>query len=86
MKILHILRCKDDAYPWEIAETQSRDLNAEVIVLLLHDAVFSPPQAGLKVFTCKDDLLARGLEKLFPSLDYTEIVQLVFECDTVHTW
>lgn len=86
MRRLHILRRKDDAYAWEIARLQAGHPDTEVIVLLLHDAVFSSPQADLKVFACKDDLLARGLEGRFPALDYPEIVQLIFECDTIHTW
>lgn len=87
MKILHILRQKDDAYAWEMAELQGQELETEVIVLLLHDAVFSSPnQSSLKIFACQDDILARGLGGRFPALNYSEIVQLIFDCDTVINW
>lgn len=58
-----------------------------MIVLLLHDAVFSSPnQPSLKIFACQDDLLARGLRGRFPALSYLEIVQLIFDCDIVVNW
>lgn len=87
MKILHILRQKDDAYAWETAELQRQGSETEVIVLLLHDAVFaSPNHPSLQIFACQDDLRARGLGDRFPALSYSEIVQLIFACDTVVNW
>ena len=62
MKILHLVRCPKETYPFEIAGLQSREGGHEVTVVLLQDAVMSghPAVDGVAVFSGHEDLDARA--------------------------
>ena len=81
MKILHIIRNPNDATPIEIAKSQS--LSHEVMLLLLHDAVYARPE--LPAYACEADARARGVIK-HECVDFKRIVQMLFEYDKVVSW
>ncbi len=81
MKILHIIRNPNDATPIEIAKAQSKD--NEVVVLLMHDAVYTSPE--LKVYACAADAEARDAT-VHERVDYDRIVEMLFEYDKVVSW
>lgn len=86
MRILHIVKNKHDTLALSIAKEQA--LANDVSVLLVHDAVLidNSPINSLKVFACKDDVLARGGGIQYRQVDYTEIVNLVFDNEQVISW
>jgi len=86
MKILHLIRNRNDQYALELAWTQSQQPDTEVIVLLLHDAVLTTLNTRLKTYACQADIIARGIISPYEALDYAQIVELIFECDRVITW
>jgi sulfur relay protein TusB/DsrH len=88
MRILHILRENRDKWPFELAEAQQK-LGYDVAVLLIHDAVLARQQSGIKVYSCLDDVVARGVKMTSEGaevVDYDAIVRLCFEYDSVSIW
>ncbi len=81
MKILHIIRNPDDITPIEIAKAQSKE--HEVSILLLHDAVYAAPGAG--VYACAGDAEARGVTG-HERIGYDRIVEMLFEYDKIISW
>ncbi len=85
MKILQIIRRKDDALARRIIDDIRRDGAAEQTLLLIHDAVYLKIE-GMAAFACTDDVRARGIETDAALVDYAEIVDMIFEHDKVITW
>ncbi|MGA2193011.1 MAG: hypothetical protein ABSG42_06520 [Nitrospirota bacterium] len=83
MKILHIVRKRGDAYPLNIAKLQNKG-GDEAKVLLMQDAVFSCAGDGAS-YCCKEDAEARGVG-CGQQVDYNQIVQMVFDADSVVNW
>ena len=86
MKILHLIRNRKDTHAFEIARAQSQYPNTEVIILLLHDGVLSSQDIGLKIYACYADVVARGISTPYETINYPQILDLVFECDRVISW
>ena len=83
MKVLHIIRKKGDTYPLSIAATQKSG-GDDVKVLLLQDAVLSC-SGDASSFCCKEDAEARGVS-CGNQVDYSQIVNMVFDADSVVNW
>lgn len=86
MKILHLIRKHNDTYAFEIALAQSQNPNTEVITLLLHDGVLACQDIGLKIYACHADVMARGISTHYETINYPQILDLIFECDQVISW
>jgi sulfur transfer complex TusBCD TusB component (DsrH family) len=86
MKILHIMREKNDPLALQAVAAAGREGAVEVGILLLHDAVFSKLPDGLQVYACADDVAARGVEAVYDPVSYDQIIKLFFEYDSVITW
>jgi len=84
-KILHVLKSSEDSYACGAARGQ-QEQGADVSVLLLHDAVLTPPEGIPKVYACRDDVEARGSIFNGQSVNYDEIVSLLLEADSVICW
>ncbi len=84
MKILHIIRHLEDTRAIETARQQIS--GHEVTLLLLHDAVLSPPSFAGKVYAGLADVEARTPRPGYETLDYPEIVRLICENDKVVSW
>jgi hypothetical protein len=77
MKILHVLRKKDERVLNII-----KDMGEDNIILFIHDAVYYDDPNGLY---CKKDVEARGLNRK-NVIDYDGIVKLIFEANKVINW
>ena len=85
MSILHLIRRGCDSYPLEVARSQVAEGHG-VSLLLLHDGVYARQDTGLKVYACRDDVLARGIDIQAELVDYDRIVELIFAHDSVCCW
>lgn len=54
--------------------------------MLLHDAVLSRVTFEGEVLACQDDVLARGVKTRFETVDYNQIVSMIFDFDKVISW
>lgn len=86
MKILHIMRERNDPVAFKAINESVRERDGEVSVLLMHDSVLSALPEGIDAYACKDDVEARGINVPYPTLDYREIVRLLVQFDSVITW
>jgi sulfur relay protein TusB/DsrH len=86
MRILHLIRNRNDDYALEIAWSQSQNPNTEVIILLLQDGVLTSLDTKLKTYVCQADIVARGVSTPYEIIDYPQIVDLIFACDRVISW
>lgn len=86
VKILHIIKNIDDTYAWQTAVRQQKKGGNQVIILLIHDAVFNTVQDDTEVFACQDDVMARGVETKASLVDYEEIVKMLLDADSVVSW
>lgn len=86
MRILHMIKNKHDTIAFMIAKKQAS--TNDVSILLLHDAILVDRSQlnGLKVFACKDDVLARGIKTQCQLVDYPGIVNLIFDNERVISW
>jgi sulfur transfer complex TusBCD TusB component (DsrH family) len=82
--MLHILRTLRDESAWQTIRSQ-HDMQP-VAVLLMHDAVFSPPPLDVPMYACEADVTARGITSPLPRLTYEQIVDLIFACKRVMVW
>jgi sulfur relay protein TusB/DsrH len=83
MKILHILRKRGDTYPLNIAAAQKK-AGDDAKLLLMQDAVFSCT-GDASSYCCKEDAEARGIS-CGNQVDYGQIVNMIFEADSVVNW
>ena len=86
IKILHIIKKSDDFLAYDMISRQRRNKENEVAVLLLHDAVYTPPNEDTTTFCCRDDLEARNVTCHGNPVDYKEIVNLMLDADKVINW
>ena len=86
MKILHIIKKPHDLFAYDMAEKQAENDTQEVSILLMHDAVYTPPKNHTRLFICRDDMEARGLECPGTSVSYEDIVNLLLESNSVVSW
>ncbi len=86
VKILHIIKQTNDTYAWQTARRQQKKKGNRVMVLLLHDAVFGPMRDDMEIFSCRDDVVARGVKTNGSLVGYEEIVKMLLEADTTVCW
>lgn len=85
MKVLHIIRSKDDQLAQRFIDQIGHLDDSEQTLLLIQDGVYMMPK-GPRVLVCAEDVLARGIETDVELVDYDRIVEMVFEADKVITW
>ncbi len=92
MKTLHVIKEKNHALAISTAVDQagknSAAGNGHLAVLLIHDAVLTAEDRlkGLETVVLKDDAAARAVELPYPSIDYDEMIKLIFDSDKVICW
>ncbi len=89
MKILFVVKEKTDLnLLLEMYEKPQREMDNKITFLLIHDAVLaeSISSTDFGVFTCSDDVKARGVDTLFNTLDYVQMLKLMADCDKVICW
>ena len=85
MKILHLIRNIGDERALDTAETQKRQ-GHRITLLLLHDAVLDGVRYDGEVLACEDDVRARAGRTRFKTVDYDQIVRMIFEHERVISW
>jgi len=86
VKILHVIKTLDDRYAYEMASRQREEEGHSVGILLLQDAVLTPPVDASGLFACREDVEARGGPCPGRAVGYEEIVRMLLEYDTVICW
>ena len=89
MKILFVVKEKTDLdFLLEMYEKPQREMDNKITFLLIHDAVLaeSTSNTDFRVFACNDDIKARGVDTLFNTLDYLQVLKLMADCDKVICW
>jgi sulfur relay protein TusB/DsrH len=89
MKILFVVKEKNDLdFLLETYEKSQREMDNKITFLLIHDAVLaeSISNTDFRVFACNDDVKARGIDTLFNTLDYVQMLKLMADCDKVICW
>lgn len=85
MRILHILRDVEDSRAMHVAQ-QQHEAGHAVTLLLLHDAVLSDIRFRGQVLACETDALARQRHRKYETVDYENIVKMIFGHDKVISW
>lgn len=85
MRILHIVRDVEDGRALDVAQKQHRRGHA-VTLLLLHDAVLGNIKLAGQVLACETDALARRRQDRYETVDYEDIVKMIFDYDRVISW
>jgi len=83
--ILHLIRRLGDTEAVAVARAQQA-AGYSVSLLLLQDAVLDRPDFPGPILACRQDDQARGGRCPYPSLDYDDIVRLLFEHRRVISW
>lgn len=89
MKLLFIVKEKNDLnFLLKMYEKPQRETDNKITFLLIHDAVLakSIPNNDFRLFACNDDVKARGINTLFNTLDYVQMLKLIADCDKVICW
>ncbi len=89
MKLLFIVKEKKDLnFLLSMYEKSQTGMVNKITILLIHDAVLveSIPKNDYRVFASNDDVKARGVNTLFNTLDYVQMLKLIADCDKVVCW
>jgi sulfur relay protein TusB/DsrH len=85
VKVLHIIRSHDDRLARRIIADMARTPDTEQTLVMIQDGVYNAPTDS-RAFACSDDVRARGIDTTLPLIDYSDIVDLIFDHDKVITW
>lgn len=80
-----MVRSLDDERAYAVARIQVQR-HHQVTLLLTQDSVMGQPAFGGAVVTCEEDVLARGGSRDYKTVDYDEIVRMIFEHNRVMSW
>ncbi len=89
MKLLFIVKEKKDLnFLLSMYGKSQTEMANKITILLIHDAVLveSIPNNDFRLFACNDDVKARGVDTLFNTLDYVQMLKLIADCDKVICW
>jgi sulfur relay protein TusB/DsrH len=86
MKTLHIVRNPNDHFAYGVVSKERARGQKEVSLLLMHDAVYTPPPEHARLFACRDDVEARGVKSPARLVNYEEIVELLLDSESVCSW
>ncbi len=82
--VLHILSHAENPEAWAVIEADCRE--RPVTVLLLREAVLSPPHERAMVVASRADCEKHGAVRRHKTVDYVEILQLIDEHDDIRRW
>ena len=89
MKLLLLLKEKKDFDSiLELYVKNRPEKVDEILLILIHDAVLVQTRSldGIKIFACSDDVKARGIDTQFETIDYSQIIKLMADCEKVVCW
>ena len=82
--VLHILTHADSAAAWDAIESESKD--RLVTVVLLQEAVLSPPRDYVTVVASRADWEKHGAVHPHKTVDFVGILQLIDEHEEIRRW
>ena len=82
--VLHILTHADSAAAWDAIESESKD--RLVTVVLLQEAVLSPPRDHVTVVASRADWEKHGAVHPHKTVDFVGILQLIDEHEEIRRW
>lgn len=85
MKFLHLVRNLEEERPFSLMH-QQQERGEKVTLVLLGDAVLRKVPFQGNILSCRADVEARGGKTDYPTVDYAEIVRLIFQADRVISW
>ncbi|MFQ5580220.1 MAG: hypothetical protein ACE5FZ_06375 [Nitrospiria bacterium] len=85
-RVLYILKERNDAYPLDLIQEQAA--SCYVTVILIRGAIgLEIPDSKVSVCALSEDGKDQGLsDKVYRQIDYKEMLETIFACDTVLTW
>ena len=83
-KILHILKEASDVYPIKLIQTQAS--SSDLSVILIQNATdLEPEKLDGKIAVLLDDL-SPSHQSPYPKIHYKEMLEMIFESDSVVIW
>jgi len=86
-KLLHIVKDPNNKKPFELIRRQAeaQDLT-EVQLVLTQEAVQLHPDFHAAIYVLDEDLRERGLSSSYPKIDYSGLLDLIFNSESVINW
>ena len=86
-RILHIVKDPDNEKAFELIRSQAKaGGQTEVRLVLIQEAVRLHPDFPAAVYVLEEDLRERGLSSPYPKIDYSHLLDLIFNSESVINW
>jgi sulfur transfer complex TusBCD TusB component (DsrH family) len=90
-RILHIIKDPNNKKPFELIQSQAgKNGQTEIRLVLLQEAVrlYSnfPADFPASVYVLEEDLAERGLSSSYQKIDYSRLLDLIFNSESVINW
>ena len=86
-RILHIVKDPNNEKPFELIRSQVKGgIQTEVQLVLIQEAVKLHPDSPAAVYVLEEDLRERGLSSPYPKIDYSRLLDLIFNSESVINW
>jgi len=86
-RILHIIKDLNNKKPLELIRRQAKtEDQIEVQLVLTQEAVKLLPDFPVAVYVLEEDLRERGLSSPYPKIDYSRLLDLIFNSESVINW
>jgi sulfur transfer complex TusBCD TusB component (DsrH family) len=86
-RILHILKDPNNKKPFDLIQRQMRAQDpTEVRLVLTQEAVKLRLDFHVAVYVLDEDLRERGLSSPYPKIDYSGLLDLIFDSESVISW
>ncbi|MEW6543932.1 MAG: hypothetical protein AB1411_10020 [Nitrospirota bacterium] len=80
-KVLYLLNRETERFSAELLAKERPDCTVSVV--LLQDAVRLSHVPASRVFALSEDVASRKVASPFPSISYSDLVEMIFDADTV---
>jgi sulfur relay protein TusB/DsrH len=81
---LHVIRKTHGPLAAEAMESERRQ--RPVALLLIQDGVLAKGDFPEETYVCAEDQIARGIQRSYQAVDYTEMARLILKYDRVIVW
>jgi sulfur transfer complex TusBCD TusB component (DsrH family) len=86
-RILHIVKDLNNGSSFELIQRQAKgEGQTEVRLVLIQEAVGLHPGFPAAVYVLEEDLRERGLSSPYPKIDYSGLLDFIFDSESVVSW
>lgn len=86
-RILHIVKDPNNKKSFDLIRRQAKvEGQVEVQLVLTQEAVKLHPDFPVAVYVLEEDLRERGLSSPYPKIDYSRLLDLIFNSESVLNW